>query len=212
MPYESMFRSRIYEREDFLEPSIGERYEPTPWYGGSPPCPEPTKGLCGTPEQWLNGCSIDDAHPEPWPNTTIPKCCPKPLLGACGGIAIGGVGVIVGRVPVPFCSGSLSRNLELTIDTTFCPCMVTLLAFQWNDVDRWICTTTGTDCQGDPWSTWYLEIDPFDDGLRLNNSHGGDSGDLQNCDPFYETFFGPFPGEPEYCGPGNAWTAYLLEV
>lgn len=211
IPYASMFMSRIYERDDFMEPPIGERYDPVPWYGGSPPCPEPTQGLCGTREQWGDGCSIDDHIPEAWPGTSVPKCCPKPLVGSCGGIGIGGIGVIVGRVPVPFCSGTLSRNLRMTVDNAFCTCMVTLLQFQWNDIDRWICTTGGNDCNGNPWSEWYLEIDPFDDGLRINNSFGGDSGDLQECDPFYETFIGPFPGEPNNCPEGGLWLGAVTE-
>lgn len=92
MPFGHSFGSRIYDRDELDEPTIGEQFSPVPWRGGQAPCPEPLKGLCGTEEEWERGLDADRDPVEAWPHTLIPKCCPLPLIGCCGGIAIGRFG------------------------------------------------------------------------------------------------------------------------
>jgi len=92
MPWATAFGSRIYERGDEVQPAIGERFSPVPWRACNPPCPTPAGGLCGTEDQWANGASIDDLLPAVWPGTAIPQCCNLPLVGSCGGVAIGRAG------------------------------------------------------------------------------------------------------------------------
>jgi len=92
MPWEHAFGSRIYDREEELEPAIGERFEPVPWRGGQAPCPETGGGLCGTEAQWQFGASVDDPLPEVHPGTNVGKCCEISLLCCDGGLAIGRLG------------------------------------------------------------------------------------------------------------------------
>lgn len=92
LPFGHSFGSRIYDHDE-AEPAIGERFKPVPWRGGQLPCPESSNGLCGTEEQWQNGLSIHDPVPRAWPGTNIARCCGLPLVGSCGGIAIGRAGV-----------------------------------------------------------------------------------------------------------------------
>jgi len=92
IPWAHAFGSQIYEREFGVDGELGEQFEPVPWRGGQAPCPEPAKGLCGTEQQWQNGLSISDPSPAAHPGTSVPVCCPKPLVGCCGGLAIGRMG------------------------------------------------------------------------------------------------------------------------
>jgi hypothetical protein len=92
LPFAHAFGSQIYEREEGEEGDLGERFNPHPWRGGQPPCPSPTGGPCGTPEEWANGVSIDKPAPRTWPGTNIPECCGRPIAAACGGIATGRMG------------------------------------------------------------------------------------------------------------------------
>ena len=89
IPFVHAFGSRVYDRDEQAQGIIGERFEPVTWRGGQPPCPEPADGLCGTEDQWKNGISIESESVDVWPGTNIPKCCKPPLVGACGGLAIG---------------------------------------------------------------------------------------------------------------------------
>jgi len=60
--------------------------------------------VCGTREQWYNGCLTTDPVPAVLPGTFIPTCCGSPLIpGVCGPFSL-----IPGiyRVTVSGCSGS----------------------------------------------------------------------------------------------------------
>lgn len=92
MPFEHAFGSRIYDREEAIQPPIGERFAPVPWRGGQGPCPETNGGICGTESQWQFGASIEDPLPEVHPGTNIGKCCALSLLCCDGGLAIGRLG------------------------------------------------------------------------------------------------------------------------
>jgi hypothetical protein len=92
IPFPHAFGNAIYERDEEPESPIGEQFDPVPWRGGQPPCPEPSKGLCGTQAQWQRGLSTDDPVPGVYPGTLVPRCCPPPLVGCCGGLVIGRMG------------------------------------------------------------------------------------------------------------------------
>jgi len=94
IPWAHQFGSRVYELDgaEGPEEALGERYTPRPWRGGQKPCPTPAGGLCGTEEQWGNGLTAADAVNATHPGTSVPVCCDGPLVGSCGGLAIGRAG------------------------------------------------------------------------------------------------------------------------
>jgi len=92
IPWAHSFASRIYERDDEPQEAIGELYAPTPWRACSPPCPTTSGGLCGDEAAWQFGVSVAAVVPPPYPNTNVPTCCAQPLVGSCGGMALGRAG------------------------------------------------------------------------------------------------------------------------
>lgn len=104
MPWASAFTSAIYDRKEDVPPTIGEQFEPVPWLGGRPPYPTAVGGLCGTMEQWQNGCSISDPLPDLYPNTLVPVCCSPPPEKPQGGQAVGGQATV--NPPPSLCSPS----------------------------------------------------------------------------------------------------------
>lgn len=84
------FYSRIWEREEDIPDPVGEQFRPHPWRGGLPPHAVSTGGLCGTPDQWRDGCLVSDPLPALWPGTLIPVCCQPPPPVLMGGVGIGG--------------------------------------------------------------------------------------------------------------------------
>lgn len=91
MPFGSAFGSGLYDEVDIRQDQPGE-IGPREYYGGQPPCPSSASGLCGDQDQWTRGASIADPLPDVWPGTNLPKCCTPPLVGCCGGVAIGRLG------------------------------------------------------------------------------------------------------------------------
>lgn len=103
LPFETVFASRIYEREDEPQLPIGELYAPVPWRGGQAPGPVPLCGDCGSAAAWLEGVSISDPDPEVWPGTDVLKCCCPPPPQPIGGCAVGGYWI--GPSPPPAIGG-----------------------------------------------------------------------------------------------------------
>jgi len=115
----TMFGSRIYDRDSEPQEHLGELYEPVEWHGGQAPAPSSKRGNCGTRKQWAEGLSIDDPPPAVWPGTSIPRCCDRPLNVAPGGLALGGLGVLS-----PCCAGVTLPALVTVTYTVFflyCP-------------------------------------------------------------------------------------------
>lgn len=94
MPWASAFTSRVYDRKDEPPLPIGEQYAPVPWRGGLPPYNPPGPGLCGTREQWENGCHTSDPIPDNYPDSHVPICCGPPKQIPRGGIGYGGQAIV----------------------------------------------------------------------------------------------------------------------
>jgi hypothetical protein len=111
MPWSSAFTSAIYDRKEDPPSQIGEQYSPVPWRGGRPPYALPAgSGICGTREQWQQGCSITDPIPTNYANTSVPICCSPPPIYPQGGISIGGTVTVV--PPPDLCHpGVIETNL-----------------------------------------------------------------------------------------------------
>lgn len=90
VPYPSPFVSRIYDREDEIEPLLGETYSPVPWRGGLPPRAVSSGGLCGTADEWFRGVVYPFATRPVYPGTFIPTCCQAPVEMVIGGLIASG--------------------------------------------------------------------------------------------------------------------------
>lgn len=93
IPYEHPFGSRIYDRKEFVQDVLGERYSPVPYRKGQKPYPLGKGGLCGTEEQWTHGASAMDPLPLRWPGSNWPRCCSSPeqdLIGTVLGYPASG--------------------------------------------------------------------------------------------------------------------------
>jgi hypothetical protein len=112
------FASRVWDIKEFPIVPLGETASPRPWRGPVAPFPVGVGGLCGTPDQWLNGVSDGDPVPPVHPGTMVPTCCGLPNLFTGGREitgssqvesccpAAGGPGALLVKFlgPEPFCN------------------------------------------------------------------------------------------------------------
>jgi len=121
------FGSRVWEVGEEDEGPVGELDGPRTWQGGLPPYPLPIVdplgrgelGICGSMEQWQEGCRTSDPVPPNWPGSFVHRCCAPPPLDGFGGVVLGGPGEIG-----PCCEGVTIPEIVqvlLTIDFGFCP-------------------------------------------------------------------------------------------
>jgi hypothetical protein len=89
---ETVFWPQVWEQDSEQQP-VGEILGPTRWYGGLPLTDADGSHVCGTPDQWRNGCSVNDPLPQLDPDG-VPVCCARPpgvvRILAIGGLALGG--------------------------------------------------------------------------------------------------------------------------
>lgn len=79
VPYAHPFGTRVWDkRNQEGEPDLGERFTNRTYRKGKKPYRFKGVGLCGTREQWERGASVNDELPEKWPDSNVPRCCPKP--------------------------------------------------------------------------------------------------------------------------------------
>lgn len=118
LPYPTAFASRIYDREDEIEPSIGERYSPVPWRGGLPPRAVSDGGLCGSALAWQYGVDYPFPPFSTFPGSGIPTCCNPPVETAIGGV------IASGGLFVPACceSTAIPDTLQITISVVSGSC------------------------------------------------------------------------------------------
>ena len=119
MPFSHHFGSTIYDVGEQNPTPVGEYQTDHKWLGGKPPYPVTVGGLCGTQEQWTIGALTTDPNPKLWPGSFVPVCCPRPVPGLEGAIAISGRFVASAASAAAGCS----------------PCPVAPL--------RWNCTVSG---------------------------------------------------------------------
>lgn len=133
LTFSHAFMSRLYERDEFEQEHLGERYAPHPWRGGTVPSIVPTGGLCGTVDQWQNGTKFGTPLPDVYPGTTVSKCCKQPAQRPVGGFAMGHFKM----TPVFEFKGGLGASGKFagtSIDTS--PCLVDAL-MPWSMRVRW---------------------------------------------------------------------------
>jgi len=172
IPWPHIFGSRLYERGDEPQMPLGERYSPVPWQGGKAPARAPNGGLCGTEDQWLNGCSVSDPLPALWPNTTVPQCCNRPPDVAPGGFKVGGF-----SFELPCCPGAPLPGvvtMRTTVYSFYCPALDAeplllthepeLFVPAINQVPAWISQTITFDPS---WPTRYRFVVWCDPNLNI---------------------------------------------
>jgi hypothetical protein len=112
IPYEHPFGSRSWDLESEYPLKLGEVFE-RQWHSGREEIDVRGIGLCGSIDQWENGCSNGDAVRPLNPGTGQPCCCGPGSLAITGGAAAGGPslqalnvlqeitgGAAAGRVPI----------------------------------------------------------------------------------------------------------------
>lgn len=91
LPYPHAFASRVWDYQKNDDPPYGEMNLPRPWRGGQTPATAGDGGVCGTPDEWLNGCKPDAEIPPPWAGSDVCGKCAPPSLLFMGGTGTGGL-------------------------------------------------------------------------------------------------------------------------
>lgn len=87
---EHSFGTSVWQEGWQSNPPIGEQHGTEQYQKGKPPFQVPTGGLCGSPDQWLNGALTSDPLPPLQPGTQIPTCCNQLAAAQVAGNASGG--------------------------------------------------------------------------------------------------------------------------
>lgn len=116
LPYLNAFDTKIWDVKDEPQARIGELYHRRFWRGGVPPGVVGNSGVCGSPEQWLNGASVDDPLPNYYAGTDVPTCCGPPKQQPSGGLWFGG-----GDFVSPCCAAGLPYVVFLHMGVSLTP-------------------------------------------------------------------------------------------
>lgn len=140
IPWDHPFGSREWELPGDYPTQLGERFEGRERFRGRAPVELEGRGVCGSLDQWMNGCLTTDTVPDRNPLTGSPCCCGRGTMvlvagNAAGPSAAAAVG-LPADVEVPCCPGKLfSRQLRWTFITAggrFAPLLGQSIILDWD--------------------------------------------------------------------------------
>lgn len=106
LPYPTVIRNTAMQDDNWRQWSPGEIYDPfdRPYNGKLPIPGVPAGHICGTPEDFANGCSLTDPRPPlEYRADGLPACCGGVVVGSGGAGAGGSAVVAVSANPGPTC-------------------------------------------------------------------------------------------------------------